>query len=256
LIDLHCHILPGVDDGPSTVEESLSMARQALADGIQTMVATPHTLNEIYDNPASEVTARVSRLQDRFRKEKLALNLCPGSDAHICVQMASRIMAGDAATINNSGRYVLVEFPVQAIPSGYREELFQLKLQGITPIITHPERNLVFQNRLDIIYSLVEMGCLIQITAMSVTGEFGEEAMAYSHRLLDFRLAHIIATDGHSPENRPPVLSPAVEVAARIMGSMAAAKEMVVARPEAVLAGKSVEPPEPKRPSKRKWWFR
>ena len=255
MIDIHCHILPGVDDGPSSMAESVAMAKQAVADGIETVVATPHTFNEIYDNPAGEVNTRVARLRETFSKEDLTLDLRPGSDAHICVRMAEKILAGEAATIDNTGRYILVEFPTQIIPPGSKDELFQLKLKDITPVITHPERNPVFQQRMETLYDLVAMGCLLQITAMSITGEFGEEAMVFAHRLLDLRLAHIIATDAHSPKSRPPILSPAVEAAARVMGSIKEAEEMVTVRPQAILDGKPVEISEPKHPRKKSWWF-
>jgi len=255
LIDLHCHILPGVDDGPSSAAESLSMARQAIADGIKTIVATPHTLNGVYYNPFREVADQVARLREIFLKERLALDLYPGSESYICVQMVQQVTTGEVGTINGNGRYVLVEFPVQAIPSGAKDELFQLKLKGITPIIAHPERNLVIQRQLEILYELVAMGCLIQITAMSVTGELGEKAMMCAHRLLDLRLAHVIASDAHSADTRAPILSPAVEIAGLIMESPKEADEMVSARPGAILAGEPLALPEPKRPPKKRWWF-
>ncbi len=253
MIDIHCHILPGVDDGPSSMTESLAMAKQAVADGIETVVATPHTFNEVYDNTAEEVNSRVAQLSETLSKNGLMLDLRPGSDAHICVGMAERILTGEAATINNTGRYILVEFPTQIIPSGSKDELFQLTLNDITPVITHPERNPVFQQRIETLHDLVAMGWVLQVTAMSISGEFGEEAMKFVHRLLELRLAHIIATDAHSPESRPPILSPAVEAAARVMGSINEAEKMVTVRPQAILEGKPVEIPEPKHPRK-KWW--
>ncbi len=238
------------------MEESLSMGRQAFADGIQMVVATPHTMNGVYDNPFQAVNNQVAHLQEIFLKDGLALDLCPGLEVHIREGMVKRVLSGEAATINDNGRYILVEFPAQAIPSGYKEELFQLKLKGITPIIAHPERNPVFQYRLETFYELAAMGCLFQITAMSIIGELGGEAMECSHRLLDLRLAHVIATDAHSPDSRSPILSHAVEAAAQIMGSTKEAKAMVTTRPEAILEGKPLDPPEPRRPRKRRWWFR
>ncbi|MFC1813024.1 tyrosine-protein phosphatase [Thermodesulfobacteriota bacterium] len=253
MIDIHCHILPGVDDGPSTLSESIAMAKQAAADGIQTVVATPHTLNEVYHNSAVDVNAHVDRLREALAKERIELDLRPGSDAHLCVEMAEKVLAGEVATIDNNGQYLLIEFPVQVMPVGFKGELFQLKLKGITPIITHPERNTVFQQKTELLYDLVNMGCLLQITAMSITGEFGEEPMKSARRMLELRLAHIIATDAHSPEIRPPILSPGVEAAARVLGNLTEAEEMVTIRPQAILEGKPVEIPEPKHPRK-KWW--
>jgi protein-tyrosine phosphatase len=149
-----------------------------------------------------------------------------------------------------------VEFPVQTIPSGSRKELFQLILNDITPIITHPERNLVFQNNINTLYDLVNMGCLVQITAMSVTGEMGEDAMECAHRLLELRLAHVIASDAHSSDNRPPILSEGVAAAAEVLGSSEEARAMVDERPRAIIAGRDVDVPEPKQPQKKRWWTR
>ncbi len=254
MIDIHSHILPAIDDGSFSVEESIAMARQAVADGIRTVVATPHTLNGVYCNPLREVTDHVANLRGILQKNRIELNLCPGSEAHICVGLTEKILSGEVATINNNGQYVLVEFPVHAIPSGLKDELFRLKLKGITPIIAHPERNMVFQRRLEFLYDLVAMGSIVQITATSITGGLGEEAMECAHILLDLRLAHIIATDSHSTENRPSVLSPAVEVAGEIVGDINEAKEMVTIRPGAILAGKLVNLPEPKHPRKKRWF--
>ena len=254
MIDLHSHILPSIDDGSSSIEESIAMAKLAVSDGIRTIVATPHTLNGVYYNSSPDVINHVANLRKVLQENRIELNLYPGSEAHICAGLARKILSGEIATINNNGQYVLVEFPVQVIPSGAKNELFQLKLKGITSIIAHPERNMVFQHRLELLYDLVAMGSIVQITATSITGGLGEEAMECAHKLLDLRLAHIISTDSHSPENRLPVLSPAVEAAAEILGNINEAKEMVTIRPAAILAGKPVNLPEPK-PQSKKGWF-
>ena len=254
MIDLHCHILPGVDDGPADVSESIEMARQAVADGIRTVVATPHGLNDVYYNPVGKVIAQVRDLSAVLKTEGLNLKICPGSDARICSRMAERVAAGEAATINLNGRYILAEFPSQVIPDESRNELFGLKLNNITPIITHPERNLVFQHRLDFLYDLVEMGSLVQITAMSITGELGEAAMECAHELLKRRLVHVIASDAHSSQHRPPLLSHAVEAAAHILGDEKTARMMVTEWPEAILAGEPFTAPEPRPATQRKWW--
>ena len=254
MIDLHCHILPGVDDGAVDLSESIEMARQAEADGIHTVVATPHCLNDVYYNPLGSVIDLVRNLTDVLKIEGLKLKIFPGSDARICNRMAERIAAEEAATINLNGRYILAEFPSLVIPTGSRNELFQLTRNNITPIITHPERNLVFQRRLDFLYALVEMGSLVQITAMSVTGELGEPAMKCAHELLKRRLVHVIASDAHSSRYRPPILSHGVEAAAHVLGDEKTARAMVTEWPAAILAGESFAVPDPRRRIRRKWW--
>ena len=245
MIDLHCHIIPGVDDGPELQEESLVMARRAVEDGIHTIVATPHTLNGIYINPVKEVTSKVANLQAILSKNHIKLQLYMGADVYLCPHMLERIESGDAGTINNARKYILLEFPLQTMPPGVKDEIFSLKLNGITPIISHPERNPVIQHNIDILYELVCMGALCQVTAMSITGDFGGMVMQCAERLLTYRLVHVIASDAHSAERRPPVLSQAVEAASETMGSYEDAERMVTDVPASILSGAMPEVPEP-----------
>jgi protein-tyrosine phosphatase len=245
MIDLHCHILPGVDDGPESQDESLSMARKAVEDGIYAIVATPHTLNGIYINPIKEVTLRVAALQEALSKNHIKLQIYAGADVHLCPHMLEHIESGDAGTVNNAGKHIILEFPSQIVPPGVKDEIFSLKLNGITPIISHPERNSAIQHDTDILYELIRMGALSQVTAMSITGDFGEMALQCSERLLKHRLVHIIASDAHSSDSRPPILSKAVEAAAEIMGNYEEAEHMVTEVPATILSGDIIEIPEP-----------
>ncbi|MFH1351242.1 MAG: CpsB/CapC family capsule biosynthesis tyrosine phosphatase [Pseudomonadota bacterium] len=247
MIDIHCHILPGVDDGAKSLEESLSMAKTAVEDGIHTIVATPHTLNGIYLNPAHEVISGVARLQDVLTHNHIDLQLCPGADIQLCPGIMGRIREGEAGTINNNQRYILLELPAQTVPPGVKDEIFNLKVNGITPIITHPERHPAILRDMTLLQRLVSLGALVQVTAMSITGDFGEVVMQYAERLLTQRLVHVIASDAHSPDTRPPILSRAVEAAAEIMGNHEDAERMVTVIPEAILSGDPLELPEPMR---------
>lgn len=256
MIDLHCHILPGLDDGPEHLDGSLEMARRAASDGIRVIVATPHTHNSVYSNPFDDVRRCADTVDEAVRNEGLCTAVRPGLEVHMCAGMVQRLEEGDIGTLNDTGRYMLVEFPFQALPTGYRNELFQLRLKGITPVIAHPERNLVLQNELERVYELVEMGCLLQLTGMSITGELGEEAMVCARELLELRLAHVIASDAHSHENRPPVLSSAVDAATRILKNGSEARDMVSRTPAAIIEGRSVDVPEPLRVVKKGWFAR
>ena len=133
--------------------------------------------------------------------------------------MLELIESGDAGTVNGAGKYILLEFPSQVVPPGVKNEIFSLRLNEITPIITHPERNPIIQKDIDILYEFVHMGALIQVRAMSITGDFGGIAMQCAERLLRHRLVHVITSDAHSSNSRPPILSQAVEVAAEILRS-------------------------------------
>ena len=245
MIDLHCHIIPNVDDGPQSQAESMAMARLAVEDGIRTIVATPHTLNGVYTNHIQQIISHVADLQEAFSKNQIDLRLYAGADVHLCPDMLERIESGDAGTIDNAKRYMLLEFPPQTIPAGIKDEVFNLKVHGITPIITHPERHPMIHHDVNILYELIRMGALGQMTAMSISGDFGGIVMGCSEMLLRNRLIHVIASDAHSPDSRPPLLSQAVEIAAEILGNYEEAERMVKDVPAAILAGDAVEVSEP-----------
>ena len=161
--------------------------------------------------------------------------------------MVDRINEGRAVTINNGGKYLLLELPPQNIPPQIKDEIFSLKLNGITPIITHPERHPAMQRDLRILHELVSMGALAQVTAMSVTGEFGLPVRECARAMLELRLIHVIATDAHSVESRPPILSRAVEAAMDILGSDEEAEDMAGRIPALILSGEPVETAPPGR---------
>ncbi|MEW6667868.1 MAG: CpsB/CapC family capsule biosynthesis tyrosine phosphatase [Thermodesulfobacteriota bacterium] len=245
MIDLHCHILPGLDDGSASVEESLAMAKTALQDGIHTVVATPHSLDGMYMNSLGEVTGAVESFRGALAENGLDLRLFVGADVHLCPTMVERVRRGEAVTINNAGRYLLLELPPQTLPEGLHEEIFSLKIHGVTPIITHPERHPAIQRDLGVLRDLISHGALAQVTAMSVCGDFGGLVAACAEAMLGHRLVHIIASDAHSADSRPPVLSRAVEAAEEILGSREEAEWMVEGLPAAILAGRPVEVPVP-----------
>lgn len=245
MIDLHCHILPFMDDGPSAMEESMEMARIAVADGIRHLVATPHTLNGIYCHTVTEIEHAVSAFQGILHGAGIPLLLYPGADVHLSQDMMGRIQDQQACTVNNQGKYILIELPSHSIPGRVEDELFELKINGITPVITHPERNIMIQNEPDILCRWVRKGALAQVTAMSVVGEFGEMVGESARTLLERRLIHIIASDAHSARDRPPCLRAAVREAAQILHNEKEARQMVQDRPAAILAGRPCSVPEP-----------
>lgn len=245
MIDLHCHILPNLDDGPPTLDESLAMARLAVEDGIHTIVATPHTLNGVYVNRVEEVSENLAILQEALAEEHIALTLYPGADVHLCPDMLKQIESGEAGTINHARKYIMLELPSHTIPTGAKDEIFKLKINGITPIISHPERNSVIQQDAGILHHLIAMGALGQVTAMSLVGDFGTFVKRTAENLITQRLIHIIASDAHSADGRPPVLSHAVDCAAEILGSDEEAGHMVTTVPAAILAGEPVDISEP-----------
>ena len=255
MIDIHCHILPGLDDGPLAPEESLEMAMQAVADGIRGLIATPHTLNGVFTNRFQEISAGIGDLRRMLQDAHIELALYPGAEEHFRPGLFQRISGGESSTLNNTGKYVLVEFPFHCVPAEAKDELFQLKLKGITPILAHPERNTVFQEHPDMLADMIASGALTQITAMSVVGEMDETAMEFSHRLIRWRMAHIIASDAHSSEYRAPVLSKAVQLAGKILKSKSEAMKMVCDHPQAILAGAAVHVLKPDTGNRKRWSF-
>ena len=245
MIDIHCHIIPKADDGAGSLEESLEMARMALADGIREIVATPHTQNGVHENRTSDVVRAVEGLRSAFETENLPLKLYAGSEIHVTSKLTMQIKAGELCTFNNQEKYALLELPSQSVPDGLQHEIFELKLGGITPIIAHPERNAPFQKDPELLAGLIRMGALAQVTAMALMGDFGPPVREFAVELIGHRLVQLMATDAHSAGGRPPLLSHAVEEAARILGNIEEAEAMVTDRPAAILQGIPFDCPEP-----------
>lgn len=254
LIDIHCHILPGIDDGPADIAESMEMAGLAVMDGVHTVVATPHSQNGMYVNSGDEIRRKVRQIGLLLADAGIGLTVLPGAEEHIRPEMGTDGATDNIVTLNDTGRYVLVEFPFMNVPHGAGEVFFRMQQQGITPVLAHPERNAAIQWNLEILYSFVESGCLTQITAMSLTGALGEPAKACAYQMVALRLAHVIASDAHSAGNRRPELSSAVAIAARIMGSRQEAENMVIRTPQAIISGQPVRLRQPARSRKKKWW--
>ena len=255
MIDLHCHILPGIDDGPADIGESLDMARQAVLDGIHTVVATPHSQNGMYVNSIRDICRHVRDINRILADCAIQLLVLSGAEEHIRPDMGHKGTPGNIGTINNNGRYVLVELPFMTVPHGARDVFFQMKQRGLTPVLAHPERNAVIQNNIEIHYPFVESGCLTQITAMSLTGDLGEPARTCAYRMMALRMAHVIASDAHSSGNRRPELSSAVAVAEQLLGSRQEAENMVDRTPRAIISGQAVQLQRPIKPLKKKRWF-
>ena len=254
MIDIHSHILPSIDDGPGNVDESIRMAELASADGATHMVATPHTLNGLYVNSRPGIHEKIENFRNILEGRGIPLVIIPGSDVALTAELIPAFDAGDIMTINDGGRYILAELPLFFSPLKIYDLIFSLRTRGITPIITHPERDEAIMKKPSILEELIERGCLCQITAMSLTGGFGEDVKEFSLYLLKQRMVHFIGSDCHSPERRRPGLSRAVSMAADIVGADLAGK-MVNDFPMAVVEGKDPGVP-PYIPLKKRSRFR
>jgi len=248
MIDIHSHIMPGIDDGARSLEESLEMAQIAVEDGIKLMVSTPHMFNGLSHNPEpSEILERVAALNEAV--SSTGLKILPGNEVHVSHEIAEQAKNNRVTKINQRN-YLLVEFPQLTVPIGADELFYKLLLQGVHPILVHPERNSQIQSRPSIVAGYVERGVMIQVTAMSVTGEFGPAARACVDSLLRHNCVHFLATDTHRASRRPPILSKGRDAAALIIGDERAHK-LVEDHPRAVINGEAlqVEPPVPYGPA-------
>jgi len=244
MIDLHCHILPGVDDGPTVLAESLQMAKIAVADGIRAVVATPHADNGVYRFNSADIAERVAGFNAELAAASIPLQVYPGAEVQLSPGLAERLYQGKVTTINNS-RYLLLEMSSILLPDSCKKELVSLLSHGFIPVIGHPERNPFLQRNLAYLADLVQMGVLCQVTAQSLLGVFGRNVKGAAEQMLQNRLAHILASDAHGAEGRVAALEGAVSAAAGLLHSREKAMQMVTAIPAAIIADSDVhvEPP-------------
>ena len=252
MIDLHNHILPGVDDGAETVEDSLAMARMALDDGITTIVATPHRNSWTYHDPAADAHRRLNELKNRCEDAGCTVELLLGGEAYIAPDLAEQVKMGLALTIHGS-RYLLVEWAIDQFPAYADQAIFDLRVQGIVPIIAHAERYRAVQRNVDSLASLVRRGAMVQVTAASLTGYSGPGARRAAERILVANLGHVLATDSHSIERRPPTLATARVRAEELIGAERA-RSLVVDVPRKILDNESIDLPDPIERESRPFW--
>jgi protein-tyrosine phosphatase len=248
MFDLHCHILPGIDDGSRSWDESVEMARIAAADGITDIVATPHITPGLYDNTTASISVLVEEFSNRLATAGIPIRLHVGADVRVDPNVVSGVEAATIPVLGNRIRYLVAELPSQMMPPNIRELVYALQLRQIIPIITHPERHASMQQDPGLLRQLVEAGALAQVTAGSLTGEFGPVARRTANKMLERNLIHLIATDAHGTQKRRPVLTPGLAAAAAIVGEEAA-RAMVLDTPRAILAGDPVVISEPVEPS-------
>jgi protein-tyrosine phosphatase len=243
MIDLHCHILPGIDDGPESLDEAIDMCRAAVADGVKCIVATPHFKPGTYEFTGSRVAEVVNALMAAVQNSRLDIRILPGAEVTVSPEMSANLKVGGYLTLNH-GMYFLAEFSPIAVPAGWDTFLLSFLNAGLTPIIAHPERNAWFIHHPEALAAAVQSGVKIQITAMSLTGAFGIEARDFSVDLLWQNLVHVIASDGHSVDFRPPKLFEAVRLAADVVGRLRA-EALVTANPLAIIEGRPIPAMEP-----------
>ncbi len=239
MIDIHHHLLFGLDDGSPDIETSVSMARVAADDGITHIVCTPHANHRYHFDPAVNAE-RVAELRQQIG-EILTLGL--GCDFHLSFDNIEDALQNHAKYTLNQKQYLLVEFADLLIPHGMTDTFYEMKVASIQPIITHPERNHTIQRHPNRMIDWLREGCLVQVTASSLTGRFGRTAQSTALSYLDKNWVHFIATDAHNLTSRPPVMSEAYQIIENKYGRETA-ERLCVANPGAAFHGAEF-PPQP-----------
>jgi protein-tyrosine phosphatase len=234
MIDLHSHILPGIDDGAADLGVALEMAEAWVADGVSVLACTPHILPGLYHNTGPQIRRATQELQNALDQEGIPLRLVTGADNHVVPDFVAGLQSGRLLSLCDS-RYVLVEPPHHTEPPRLEDLFFSLLVAGYVPILTHPERLTWVPSRHDSIQRLIQAGVWMQITSGSLTGAFGRTAQYWAERMLEEGCVHILATDAHDCERRPPKLSRGRDFAARRVGAQEA-EHLVLTRPRGVIA--------------------
>jgi protein-tyrosine phosphatase len=241
LIDLHSHFLFDVDDGANTLEDSIEMLRTAERDGVTKMVATPHQHHPAGYHVEPELArARLAEVKAAAEAEGIRMDYGLAAEIHFSEAIPQGIKEGALLPYSEDGRYFLFELPVTTIPGNIREVVFAIQMAGHFPVLAHPERNFEVVDRPKIVRDLRSRGVLMQLTAQSLLGKFGRKMEKVSRKLLKWGVVDIIASDAHNPVRRPPGLSEAVRVAAKIVGPDRA-EAMVTETPQRILEGREVD---------------
>lgn len=258
MIDIHTHILPGVDDGPDTMSEALEIIRMASDDGVKGMVSTSHILHKIDDEINAKYKSVFDELKQQVQQEKISVELWLASEVHLHSQFDLKY---DLMTFNQNKKYMLVELPMHDVPADTGDTLFNLSIEGIIPILAHPARNSRIRQHLKQAYRLVERGVLMQLNAGSITGHFGKDVKKTAFRMLDHQMVHFVASDCHGTNRRSPILSEAFHVVQKKWGEETA-HLLFQENPYKAVHAETIFPgypiplnQKPKGVRKRKKWF-
>lgn len=220
-VDIHCHLIPGIDDGASSVPDALAMARLAVDEGIDTVVATPHQLGNHRQNSGAEIRGRTAELQELLDANGVPLKVLAGGDVRIDDGLVEGVAAGEVLSLGDHRRHVLLELPHE-LYMPLEPLIERLRAAGLVGVLSHPERNQGLLKRPSLLPPLVEAGCLMQVTAGSLLGGFGHASQELSEQMCRRGLVHFLASDAHGPRRRRPRMRAAYDRAAELAGEAAA----------------------------------
>ena len=253
MIDLHAHILPGIDDGPRTLEDAIEMARVARADGIAAIAATSHAGDRSFGWTREQYEAALASVRAVLSEAEIDLEIIPGCEALIDPALPAEVGKGQVRTLND-GRFLLLELPFLQYPSYVERVVFDLQLAGVMPVLAHAERYRAIQEDPNRLIPLIERGVLVQVTAASVLGDFGERPRETAEILATHNLLHLLASDAHDARRRAPAMSEA----ARRLASWTSedfADEATRRVPEAIVASRPMPLRTPRQYKRRRGWL-
>lgn len=259
MYDIHSHILPNIDDGPHSMDDSVEMARMAKNDGTIKMICTPHHKDVTENHSIPKLKELIVKFKSRLKTEKIDLEIGTGMENHITLELPQNLADGTSLTINQT-KYTLIELPFFGKPNFIEQVLFDVQLAGYIPVLAHPERLELFQDTPTILNKFVERGMLTQFTSGSIIGLFGKKAQNLTQKYLKQGLIHTFASDTHRPTGpRTPILSSALKLVSRSYGTDIALK-LFSDNPKSIIEGAPntgqfiMKMPKPKRTSYWKFW--
>ncbi|MGE7759122.1 tyrosine-protein phosphatase [Peribacillus sp. NPDC097895] len=251
MIDIHSHILPGIDDGAKSIEDSLEMARMAVSEGIHKVIATPHHMNGKYENRKQDIISRVAALNEVLKAEAIPLEILPGQETRIYGEILRDYKLEEIVTLNDGGKYLFIELPSAHVPRYTEQLLSDIQFERLTPIIVHPERNQELIENPDLLYKFVNNGTLTQVTAASVSGAFGKNIQKFSMQLIESNLTHFISSDAHNITSRSFKMTEAFDVIEKKFNIDYV--ELFLDNAELLVEGKTVYKEVPEKIKKKKF---
>jgi protein-tyrosine phosphatase len=235
VFDIHCHLLPGIDDGPATVEASLALARALVDDGMSHVVCTPHVFPGRFENRRSSIQEEFARFDRLLEEEGIPLSLGWAGEVRLTPEILELLPLNEVPFLGRSDGFknMLLEMPDGQIPLGADRLTHRLLSLGIRPVIVHPERNRGVMERIDRLRDFVEDGCLVQLTAGSLVGQFGTKAQLTAHQLIDKNWVHVVASDAHNLTGRRPRMTDAEAYLVKHWG-VGAARQLTLLSPAAL----------------------
>ncbi|MCD6117820.1 hypothetical protein J7K93_12450 [bacterium] len=251
MIDIHTHLLPGVDDGPGNFNESLEILRGGVLEGIHGVVCTSHVLENLTPELEKKYIEKFLKLKELAAKEGLGISLWLASEI---MSTANFDFHSPIATFNNNGKYLLIEFPMAHMPSDVGEIFFNLNLEGVHPILAHPERNAVIMQKPQVVYEFINRGVLMQINSGSIAGAFGRRPRETAMLMLEHNLVHFVASDCHNPASRPMSLKKSFSIINDKFGKERA-ENLFMKNPAKAVAGEEIDIGDPQPVKSRQGGF-